>query len=79
MIVAAAGTMFIMFMMMFVHCLYFFHQFCFQILGSLDGIQDILTFQLSPWCCDDSSLLIMLTDQCHTGGQLFFRNLIGSA
>ena len=77
MIVTASASTFAIMMMMLMFML--FHQFFSQRMGSFDCIQDLLTGQFIPWCCDNHRIRVLLTYQCCSFHLLFLCHALCSA
>ena len=77
MVMAASASTFAIMMMMLMFML--FHQFFSQRMGSLDCIQDLLTGQFIPWCCDNHRIRVLLTYQCCSFHLLFLCHALCSA
>ena len=72
-------TMVMMMLMLIVKILHFLHQFCFQILGTLNSLQDPLAIQLVPGSGNNGCLRIMLTNRFYTLFQLLFADVCSTA
>ena len=79
MVMAASASTFAIMMMMLMFMFMFFHQFFSQGMSSLDCIQDLLTGQFIPWCCDNHRIRVLLTYQCCCFHLLFLCHALCSA
>ena len=67
-LVAAVVMMMMVMMMLLLH--YKLKEFSFQIIITLESIKDFFSCNISKRCCDNSCLLVVLTDKLYSGFNL---------